>query len=622
MCRIYGNIANKAPSPDQTTFERLTLLSKRGGPDHTGYYFDASCQFGFNRLAILDTSERGQQPITSPSGRYILMLNGEVYNFRELAEVHQLKGLRSGSDAEVVAHLLEQLAFESVIKILNGMFAIAVWDTLSQNLFLARDFAGIKPLFYGSNSQGFVFGSHFDQVLRHPWFKGWQWSHTGLREYLQFGFMPAPLTLAADVSQLPPGAWLKYNVKEGLIDLNVYQTYFQTSVTKYHETEPEALNSVHIALKESVERQLVADVPLGVFLSGGIDSCLVAAIASRVRPDVESLTVGFDQKAYDESEKAAEYARLLGIKNQRIVLSDSELLAIFDEHNQALTEPVADYSTFPTYLISRVAASRFKVMLSGDGGDELFWGYPRFRTFARSAPLFNLPGSMLRKVARRTLKAVGYDVTGYLHEQNVGGANLAFHSYLPPQFLDQIWPGSTVSEGLMQEYACNETTRVNILMYLRRNEFYQHLQKILVKVDRMSMANGLEVRVPMLDKAVLECAEAIRPNMLKSHTELKWLLKKVLREYLPEDHIAQKKQGFTPPLKIWSRTNLKSHIADTLASDVSSSLPFEQKGSLLAYGQEYLSGVHDNLEGLWTIYVLLRWKINLDKSISDTCPDK
>lgn len=618
MCRIYGNLPYRAQLPDQATFKRLTLLSKRGGPDHTGYYFDEGCQFGFNRLAILDTSERGQQPITSPSGRYILMLNGEVYNFKELAEVHQLEGLRSGSDAEVVAHLLEQLAFESVIKILNGMFAIAVWDTLSQNLFLARDFAGIKPLFYGSNSQGFVFGSQFNQILHHPWLKGWQWSQTGLREYLQFGFMPAPLTVAADVYQLPPGAWLRYNIKEGSANLNVYQSYFHTSVTKYDETEPEVLNSVHTALKESVERQLIADVPLGVFLSGGIDSCLVAAIASRVRPDVETLTVGFEQKAYDESEKAAEYAKILGIKNQRIVLSDSELLAIFDEHNLALTEPIADYSTFPTFLISRVAVSRFKVMLSGDGGDELFWGYPRFRTFARSAPLFNFPGSILRRAAGSLLKTAGYDITGYLNEQNVGSANLAFHSYLPSQFLDQIWSGSSVSADLLQEYACNETTRESVLMYLRRNEFYQHLQKILVKVDRMSMANGLEVRVPMLDKAVLECAEAIRPNMLKSHTELKWLLKKVLREYLPENQIAQQKKGFTPPLKIWSRTSLKSHIADTLASDVSSSLPFEQKGSLLAYGQGYLSGTHDNLEGLWTIYVLLRWKINLDKSLSDT----
>jgi asparagine synthase (glutamine-hydrolysing) len=611
MCRIYGNIAHNGQLPNLTTFEWLTALSKPGGPDHTGFYSDKMCQFGFNRLAILDTSPRGNQPITSPSGRYILMLNGEVYNFKQLAEFHQLKGLRSGSDAEVVAHLLELLDFESVVKILNGMFAIAVWDTISQQLFLARDFAGIKPLFYGVNNHGVVFSSHFNQVLHHPWFKNWEWSHIGLREYLQFGFMPAPHTIAENVYQLAPGRYLKYDARDGTTNMSTYQQFFQSNAPEYPETHPATLDAVHTALKSSVERQLVSDVPLGVFLSGGIDSSLVAAMASNIRPDVETLTIGFEQKAFDESEKAASYAKQLGLRNQRIVLSDEELLSMFEEHNQALTEPIADYSTLPTFLISKIASARFKVMLSGDGGDELFWGYPRFRTFAYSSPLFALPGKTTRKAVGRGLKKLGFDITGFLSEDNLGMANLSFHSYLTPKLLDQLWPGSIVSDELLEDFACTLTTREKALLYLRRNEFYKHLQKILVKMDRMSMANGLEVRVPLLDKSVLACAESIKPSMLKTHKELKWILKKILQSYLPEEIINQQKQGFTPPLKIWAHTSLKKQIASTLAEIDKLTLPFDHVNRLRAYAEQYLLGKHDNLEGLWTIYVLIQWRRQL-----------
>jgi asparagine synthase (glutamine-hydrolysing) len=368
---------------------------------------------------------------------------------------------------------------------------------------------------------------------------------------------------------------------------------------------------LHSILRESVERQLVADVPLGIFLSGGVDSSLIAAISSKIRPDLETLTIGFEHKAYDESDKAKEYAKILRLKNTRIILSEKELLSIFEEHNSALTEPIADYSTLPTFLISKLAASRFKVMLSGDGGDELFWGYPRFRTFARSAPMFNLPGSSFRRVAGRTLKSCGFDITGFLNEESLGKANLAFHSYLSQDFLENIWPDSKLSEELLGDFSFKNTKRESVLLYLRRNEFYQHLQKILIKVDRMSMANGLEVRVPLLDKAVLRHAQTILPGMLKDHIELKWLLKNILQQYLPEGIIEQQKKGFTPPLKIWAKTTLRNHIEDTLEAGMTLGIPFKNTDMLLEYAKSYLGGKHNNLEGLWTIYVLIKWRMQL-----------
>jgi asparagine synthase (glutamine-hydrolysing) len=614
MCRLFGNISNRNILPEKFQFEELTILSKKGGPDSTCFFYDTNCQFGFNRLAILDTSDRGSQPVVSPSGRYIMMLNGEIYNYRELSHEYGLTNLRSGADSEVVAQLLDRICFQDLLSKLNGMFAISVWDKEERELYLTRDFAGIKPLFYGVNASGMVFSSQFNQILCHPWFQDWTWSSTGLREYLQFGFMAAPNTVAGDIFQLSPGTWLRYKPgsPEGVV-IQCYQRFFDSSEICINETDTSTISGVKNSINDAVTRQLVSDVPLGIFLSGGIDSSLVAAFAAKVRPDVETITIGFDHSDFDESAKAAEYARILGLKNERIILSTDELIRIFDEHQRAQTEPLADYSTLPTYLVSKVASSRFKVMLSGDGGDELFWGYPRFRTFAKSAPYFNIPSSFLRRSAKKILKTSGFDVTGFLNETNIGAANLCFHSYLPPGLLDKIWPHSTISEGTGLLYHFSETDTESVLLYLRRNEFYQHLQKILVKVDRMSMANGLEVRVPLLDKEVIRFASRIRPELLKNHTQMKYILRKILGQYIPKDVIMQTKRGFTPPLKVWSKTVLRDNIKDTLGLLPLLGLPIPGAELLKKYGMDYLNDKHDNLEGIWTLYSLASWKKNLGK---------
>jgi asparagine synthase (glutamine-hydrolysing) len=615
VCRIFGNISSKHGFlPSTTSFEQLTFLSKKGGPDSTQFFITDELQFGFNRLSILDTTERGNQPIISPSGRYVMMLNGEIYNFKDLTLAYNLSGLRSGSDAEVVAHLLDKITMEEIPGLLNGMFGISVWDIYKKELHLFRDFAGIKPLFYGQNINGLVFSSQFNQILLHPWFREWTWSDAGLREYLQFGFMTAPRTVASHVYQLLPGEWLRYNAETNMVTTGIYQRFFDSDKATLPETEPEQADRAISVLKKAVTRQLVSDVPLGIFLSGGVDSALMAAIASKVRPDVETLTIGFNQKIYDESTKAAEYARILGIKNQCIMFSDSELMKLFDEHNEALSEPFADYSSLPTYLVSKAAATRFKVMLSGDGGDELFWGYPRFRTFASSSAYFNIPTSFARRVTAKLLKPVGSDITGFLYAKSVGEANMHFHSYLHPSFLDKIWVGSIVSENTLLDYKFYGNHKTDTLLHLRQNEFYQHLQKILIKVDRMSMANALEVRVPLLDKEVLKFAETISPELCNSHNTLKYLLKKILGQYIPKEAIEQKKKGFTPPLKVWARTILHDQISDVLNTGLEINLPLSSKNELFEYGFSYLRGEHQNLEGMWTIYSLAQWHIQLKKT--------
>jgi asparagine synthase (glutamine-hydrolysing) len=596
MCRLFGSVGTT--TIEHQEFEKLSLMSKNGGPDSTEYYTNENVQFGFNRLSILDTTSNGNQPFISESGRYVLMLNGEIYNYKNIHTQFNLGELKSGSDAEVVLKLIENISFEKAIHELNGMFAISCWDTQERKLFLARDFAGIKPLFYSNTSNGIVFGSQFNQILKHPWCKKWGWSKIGLSEYLQFGYMTPPYTIAENVYQLGVGEYLVYAFESKTIEKKVYQRFYEVRGT-ISELDIKSVKNVGEAITNSVRRQMVSDVPLGVFLSGGIDSTLVAAKARELNPDLTAVTIGFDDKKLDESDKAIEYAKHLKIKHHHVERFGSQsVLDIINDHFEDMPEPIADYSSIPTYLVSKIARKTNTVMLSGDGGDELFWGYPRFLTFAKSAPYFIIPGQLPRKVIKKTLKSMGSDITGFLGEPNLGAANMAFQSYIEPNIIRKYTGDYQISEETLEGYAFNGTNSSKSLDYLRRNEFYFHLQKILVKVDRMSMANSLEVRVPLLDKDVIIASEYLYSELDGSHEVLKHTLKNELFKYVPKSLVETQKKGFTPPLIHWVEKELRSDIENVLTSS-----DFINHDLLASYYQNKSV----SLEHLWTVYVLLRW---------------
>ena len=598
MCRLFGSVGTTAIEHQE--FEKLTLMSKKGGPDSTDFYTNENIQFGFNRLAILDTTSNGNQPFVSLSGRYVLMLNGEIYNYKDIHRQFNLGELKSGSDAEVVMKLIEKISFEKAIHELNGMFAISCWDSQERKLFLARDFAGIKPLFYTNTSKGLVFGSQFNQILKHPWCKKWSWSNIGLSEYLQFGYMTPPYTIAENVYQLGVGEYLVFTFESKTIEKKVYQRFYEKR-GDISELDLKSVENIGEAVTNSVKRQLVADVPLGVFLSGGIDSTLVAAKAREFNPDLTAVTIGFDDKKFDESEKAIEYAKHLKIKHHHVERFGSQsLLDIIDNHFDDMPEPIADYSSIPTYLVSKIARKTNTVMLSGDGGDELFWGYPRFLTFAKSAPYFRIPWPLPRKVAKKVLKSMGADITGFLGEDNLGSSNMAFQSYIEPNKIRAYTGEYQISEETIKGYDYKGTHSSKSLDYLRRNEFYFHLQKILVKVDRMSMANSLEVRVPLLDKEVIEASENLFSELGSSHGLLKHVLKEELYKNVPKSIVETKKKGFTPPLIHWVEKELRSDIENLLTAQ-----DFMKHDILTSYYPNKVVVV--SLEHLWTVYVLLKW---------------
>ncbi|MBU3677881.1 MAG: asparagine synthase (glutamine-hydrolyzing), partial [Chitinophagaceae bacterium] len=361
-------------------------------PDMDGYYSDEQrFRFGFKRLAILDLSEAGNQPMLSRDGEWVMLMNGEVYNYKELHAQIGSPPLRSGTDTEVVLEVFLSVGFVEGIKRLNGMFAISLYHIPSGKLYLGRDFAGIKPLYYGVRNNTIVFGSQFNQVFKHALYqRKLNLRSEIMKEYFAFGYQHAPNTVFQDIWQLKPGEFLIWdNVACQLETKELYHHWQETPIN--FETNADMPAQTNAVLKQVVKAQLHADVPVATFLSGGIDSPLITAHAVKQYNRIEAFTVRVDDQKFNESEIAKQYAEQLNVKQIIESFTEDDLLQVVDEHFQHIPEPMGDYSSIPTYLITKRARRYATVMLSGDGGDELFWGYPRFLYFSQQAHYFNWP---------------------------------------------------------------------------------------------------------------------------------------------------------------------------------------------------------------------------------------
>jgi len=404
MCGFLGEFSFTNTTTASEEFKNLLALSKHRGPDSSLTVQRENFQLGFNRLAILDLSENGNQPKTSPSGNYAMVFNGEVYNYKALQEKYKLQNLQSSSDTEVILHLLDKIGIEKTITQLNGMFAIAIIDLQKNTLTLTRDFAGIKPLFYGKNNKGIAFASQFDQVFKHPWFsKNLKLRKEIVKEYFGFGYMQAPNTVYHDIFQVNPGELLVFS--EYGMRTKKELTVFSKEVKNALE-EKEASKKYTPLLRKIVKNQLVSDVPIASFLSGGIDSPLITAMAKETKPTIEAFTFGIDNPKYDESQKATQYANYLKVNQTLKTVIETELLQKIEDHFKYYQEPFGDYSSIPTFVITQKAKEKHTVMLSGDGGDELFFGYPRMLDVLTKKHWFKIPFT-LRKPLIKILNKVG-----------------------------------------------------------------------------------------------------------------------------------------------------------------------------------------------------------------------
>lgn len=612
MCGFLGHYSPKLLT-EQVFLENLAKAKHRG-PDQSGYWADDFVKLGFNRLSILDVSERAKQPLLSPSGRFVLLFNGEIYNYKELQRKYGIsdQALRSQADSEVLAHLVEKLSINDFAKALNGMFAIVIYDREEKSIILMRDFAGIKPLFYGITDHHLIFASQFDQIFQYPTFqRSLQINSQGLQDYLALGYMPAPKTVFKNIFQCLPGEWIKVDKNISLSKGWFYQSDFSCVNGRLRDDSKEAISELNILLKDVVKDQLVADVPVGLFLSGGIDSPLITYYSSLLKNDLTAYTIGIADRRYDESQKAADFAKEWKIKHKVLSFTEDELLRENENHFNSLPEPFGDYSSLPTYLITKLARQENTVMLSGDGGDELFWGYPRFLNTVNHFAWFNYPHTLRRMgsgLARKFGKRISYGVTAHNGINNWVFDQQCHNNkdVLQNIFSDLVF--TTETEALYS-YTKGFSNKEELLQWLRWNEFYGHLQRVLIKVDRTSMGNSLEVRVPFLDKRILEFAGNLQPGLGIRHQEPKLILKRLLQSKLSHSNIKSEKMGFSVPIREWLRGPLKKDLEMSVMEADIFGKDFINQEHIRKMVYDFIQLDKGNEWGIWIIYAMQKWAI-------------
>jgi asparagine synthase (glutamine-hydrolysing) len=612
MCGIVGMLVRDGLSAeDIAELAALTDLMQRRGPDDDGAWDDgAACALGFRRLAIIDLTAGGHQPMVSVDGSHVVVFNGELYNYRELRAQLEDRGrrFRSSSDTEVVLQSLEEWGAEALARF-NGMFAIGWYRPASRTLVLARDPMGIKPLAWWWSPEAFVFGSQYDQVVRHRRCRRDRVDDGALHLYLRLGYLPDRYGLIQGTGQVPPGHAMLIRPGEQPLTW-AFRSPAEPAPTTERLRGREARDAVAAAVDAAVRRQSVSDVRMGAFLSGGVDSPLVAASLQEhsVEP-VPAFTIGTDDSVTDESGPAAEYASLLGLEHHTDRIRGVDALALLDDVASANTEPFGDYSSFPTLLVAELAARHVKTVQSGDGGDELFWGYPRFEKVSRARRWFGLP---------RVARAAAYGATkpidvarrpprGILFP-SLGDWYLDAHSGLRARDFDRIAPRLAPLPGDLDLFSLRgRPGHDELLQWMRTNELACHLPMVLQKVDRAAMFHSLEVRVPLLDLELVDLAARVDPADCLTGGTGKLVLRQALARHVPQDRIPVPKRGFTVPMAGWLRQDLRPAVESLLLDrDPFPSGVFDPTGLRTWYG-DHLAGRLDLHRGLWNLLALQLW---------------
>ncbi len=638
MCGIAGFVTWSSGGKIKELINRMITPLNHRGPDDFGVWEDTQfgVGFGHRRLSIIDLTNHGHQPMHSSRGRYVIVYNGEIYNFSQIRTELIKAGLapkwQGHSDTEVLLAAIEAWGIHKTLKKLKGMFAIALWDRKEKKLTLIRDRVGEKPLYYGLVQGRFVFGSELKaiSIIAN---NSLQVDRNALVQYMRFGYIPSPDSIYSGIKKLLPGHMLAVG---SLTDFQKPQPYwsldteeqelYRLQLDKYGDKE--LIDLVHEQLKHSIDLQMNSDVPLGAFLSGGVDSSTVVALMqAQSTQQVRTFTIGFNEKEFDEAPYAKAVAQHLGTEHTELYVTAKDAEAIVPEIPTIYDEPFADSSQIPTTLVSRLTKQHVTVSLSGDGGDELFVGYPRYQlTAALWQKVNGMPISMRKLFAflLRTFSAQGWDnILGFLPEnkhQVINGhrvhrlAQLLTSSNIGEMYV-RLMSQWQPEEGLVlgtegQKWpAVNWLLTENNIAAMRRWDVQQYLcDDLLVKVDRASMSASLESRAPLLDHKIVELAFALPDRMLIRDGIGKWVLRQVLDRYVPKQLIDRPKFGFSIPLKDWLRGPLRDWAESLLSPPL-----LEEQGLLdvtlvTSMWQQHLSGKYDRSTYLWNILMFQAWK--------------
>ena len=656
MCGIFGfiNSNNKTNFNSINTINNLVNLLSHRGPDFKDTYInkDRSIFLGHTRLSILDLSSNGNQPMISNQGRYVIIYNGEIYNHLDLREelkiLNKVTYWKGSSDTETILNCIDIWGIHKTIPKLNGMFSIAIYDIQNENIYLVRDKFGEKPLYYGFVNNSFIFSSELKPIKAFPNFKN-QISLDSLSLYFQLNYIPSPKSIYNNIFKLEKGNILsininklKHNLSNKNYNHNIFDFYkwwdFTLNSNRDFPDNYNYLEKLEKALHNSIKRQLISDVPIGSFLSGGIDSSLVTAIMKEYSNNkINTYTVGFEDKSYDESKYASKIAKYLGTNHNEIILQKNEIINSFSKMNEVYDEPFADSSQIPTHLVCKAARQKVTVALSGDAADELFGGYNRYTwtpriwkkiswipfpirknlgLFVAAIPtsILDMFGTLLNLMLPKNKKI--YRFADKLHKM---AARIETSKNLD-EFCNsfaQVWsnPDDIIDmSGHLQNYShhiqpsdfdLEFNDEISKMMY---RDLLSYLpDDILCKVDRAAMSVSLETRVPFLDYRVVELSSRIPIDMKIRHAKGKWIIRELLNKYVPEQMIDRPKSGFAIPIGDWIRGPLKGWAEDLLAPEKIISQGYFHSEPIQKIWREHLSGDFDWTPKLWGILMFQSW---------------
>jgi asparagine synthase (glutamine-hydrolysing) len=630
MCGICGIVSlRREPLAHGNRIDRMSARLRHRGPDSDGKFQLPHVALAIRRLSIIDL-QTGNQPLSNETGDVTLVFNGEIYSYRELREGLAKRGhqFRTQSDGEVIAHLYEEQG-PDCLRELNGMFAIALWDNRAKRLLLARDRAGEKPLYYWRGNDTLVFASEIKSLFEYPGI-GRSLDPTALTQYFFYGHFPSPSSVYAEIKKLPAAHYMV--VEDGNVRIDSYwrpQDYLRSPerppVTRRQERE--LAEELAVRLRQAAESRLVSDVPLGVFLSGGIDSSTIVAIMSELTPgNVNTFSVHFPEKTFSEEPYSTLVARRFRTQHHVLTADKPSMYQALLTLADHLDEPTADPAVIPTYMISRFAREHIKVALSGEGSDELFGGYPTYIGARLAEHYLRIPAALRRQVFGRferflpvssTAVPVGLFLRRFLDhaEKDPAERHHIWFGMFAPSELDQLfspdWAGphppsreifsplARVLEGARFHDTVSEMLYLDFRLYLEDN--------LLVKIDRASMACSLELRTPYLDHRLIEFAEGLPGGLKVRRFQLKYILKKAVERWLPHEVVYRQKRGFSVPIASWMRSELRPLVEETLSAEKLRRQGLFNVAFVRHLLEEHWAGKADHRKTLWTLFCFQLW---------------
>lgn len=626
MCGFTGFISVESSNLKDRLISMINTLAHRG-PNDQDFWLQAGVGLAHRRLSILDLSSDGRQPMLSPSGRYVIVYNGEVYNFEEIRSL--LSGItwRGHSDTEVILAAIETWGLEAALEKFIGMFAFALWDKHTSTLHLVRDRLGIKPLYYGWSEKTFLFGSELKALAAWPNFKG-KINHDALALFLRHNYVPAPYSIYDNIYKLPQGHFISITTENTIPQPKAYwsaQNVIETA-TAFNGSWKEAMEQLESLLKNAIRLRMIADVPLGAFLSGGLDSSTVVALMqSMSSKPVRTFSIGFNENGYNEAEHAKEVARHLDTEHTEYYVTANEAMEVIPKLSTIYDEPFAASSQIPMYLVSQLAKQNVTVALSGDGGDELFAGYNRYMW---ANDIWNKTHRIPRYLRQKIAAVINFLPP---HAWNRFFKLFAFQYALPT---DKIYKLANILESktendVYRNLVCHWNDVQSVVLGVQKDALNNHLiadqisnftermmfldlmtylpDEVLVKVDRATMATGLETRVPLLDHRVVEFAWQLPLSFKLKDGQGKYLLRQILYRYVPKQLVERPKMGFSVPIDTWLRGSLRSWAEDLLNPQRLKAEGFFHESVITKKWIEHVSGKRNWHNQLWSILMFQAW---------------